>query len=218
MTIINCKREIMRTKQVKCTCPFGGRKKHKGDDLIPKSTAETPMILAYDSGVVIATGNVGSINNSSGTAGMGTFVAIRHDNGLVTRYQHLMHNHNMVKKGDRVKRGREIGVYGRPTNGHSDGSHLHFDISAPVNLGEGYITGTFCGETRYYYDPTPYLELKTGTITDDVNIRTGAGTNHKIVGELKAGSGITIYGRSGKWLRISPNLPRWIHGNYVKEW
>lgn len=216
--VIDCRRKVMQTDETKETCPFGGAKKHKGADLIPKSTAETPKILAYDSGVVIATGNISSVNDSTGTAGMGTFVAIKHHNGLVTRYQHLKYNCNKVVKGEEVKKGQVIGIYGRPTNGNSKGMHLHFDISAPTNLGGDVITGTFCGEKRYYVDPIPYLELKCGTVVNDVNIRAGAGTNYKICGERKAGEGVTIYEKSGRWYRISPNLSRWVHANYIREW
>ena len=218
MKVINCRRKVMNTSETKETKAFGGESNHKGADLIPKSTNETPNILAYDSGVVIATGNVKGVNHSTGTAGMGTYIAIKHDNGLVTRYQHLKYNCNKVVKGERVKQGQAIGVYGRPETGNAYGSHLHFDVSAPTNIGGKVISGTFCGEKRYYIDPIPYLELKTGTITSAVNIRTGAGTNYKIVGEKQAGEGVTIYGISGSWYRISPNLPRWIHKNYVREW
>lgn len=208
----------MNTSETKETCAFGGNKNHKGTDLIPKSTSETPNILAYDGGVVIAVGNVKGTNSSTGTAGMGTYVAIKHDNGLITRYQHLKYGCNKVVKGERVRQGQVIGIYGRPTTGYSTGCHLHFDISASHNIGGKSISGTFCGEKRYYVDPIPYLELRTGTITAPVNIRAGAGTSFKILGEKNAGEGITIYGISGDWYRISPNLARWIHKNFVKEW
>ena len=69
MRIINVARKVMETAVTKETCAFGGEKNHKGVDLVPKSTDETPAILAYDRGVVIATGNINGINHSNGTAG-----------------------------------------------------------------------------------------------------------------------------------------------------
>ena len=218
MTKLNLKIKILDTIVHKLTCGFKvpNYKTHKGADIVPNSTSETPNVLAYDNGVVIALGNVQGTNSSTGTAGMGTFVAIRHDNGLITRYQHLKFGQTKVRKGDRVRQGQPIGVYGRPTTGNSTGCHLHLDISAPVNLGGKVLTGTFCNEKRFYVDPIPYLELQSGTVTAPVNIRTGAGTNYSVVGELNAGEGVTIYGTSGSWVRISPNLSRWIHKNYVK--
>lgn len=220
MKTIKVKRKVIDTSETKMTRGFypSAKDKHKGADLVPHSTSETPNVLAYDNGTVIAIGNVQGTNSSTGTAGMGTFVAIRHDNGLITRYQHLKYGHTKVRKGDRVRQGQPIGVYGRPTTGNSTGCHLHFDISAPVNLGGKTLTGTFCNEKRFYVDPIPYLELKTGKITAPVNVRTGAGTNYSVVGELNAGEGVTIYGASGSWVRISPNLSRWVHKNYVKMW
>ena len=219
MKTLKVKRKVIDTSETKMTRGFypSSSDKHKGADLVPHSTSETPNVLAYDSGVVIALGNVQGTNSSTGTAGMGTFVAIRHDNGLITRYQHLKFGQTKVRKGDRVRQGQPIGVYGRPeTTGNSTGCHLHLDISAPVNLGGKVLTGTFCNEKRFYVDPIPYLELQSGTVTAPVNIRTGAGTNYSVVGELNAGEGVTIYGTSGSWVRISPNLSRWIHKNYVK--
>lgn len=217
MTKLKLKIKILDTAVTKLSCAFKGYKNHKGIDVVPASTSETPDVLAYDDGTVIATGNISGENSSTGTAGMGTFVALRHPNGLVTRYEHLKYGHNKVKKGERVRQGQIIGVYGRPTTGNSTGCHLHFDLSSPYILHGEYIKGKFCGETRYYYDPLPYLELNKGKITGDVNIRTGPGTSYSIIGEKKKGETVTIYGESGSWRRIDPAKSRWIHKNYVKE-
>ena len=220
MTKLNLKIKILDTAVTKLTCSFKAPnyKTHKGVDVVPNSTSETPNVLAFDEGTVIAIGNVAGVNDSTGTAGMGTFVALRHPNGLVTRYEHLKYNCNKVRKGDKVRKGQPIGVYGRPATGNArSGCHLHFDISAPHLLGGDYIKGGFCGETRYYYDPIPYLECKQAKITGAVNIRTGPGTTYSIAGELQKGEKITIYGRSGNWIRYEPINSRWIHKNYVRE-
>lgn len=52
-------------------------------------------------------------------------------------------------------------------------------------------------------------------IKDDVNIRSGAGVQHRKLGELKKGERVTIYEIKGKWANIGDN--RWISTNYLKE-
>lgn len=214
---IDVKRKVLDTTVTKLTCGFKGYKNHKGDDLIPKSTAETPAVLAYDDGEVVYTNNIASINDSLSTAGMGTCVAIRHDNGLLTRYQHLKYKSIVVRVGERVRRGQKIATYGRPTTGNSNGPHLHFDISSSKTLCEDYIKSGFMGSTRYYIDPLPYLKRKTFVVKSAVNIRSGPGMNFKVIGELPAGAEGVIYGRSGPWVRYLPNESKWIHVNLIKE-
>ena len=224
----NVKHKVMDTSLTKCTCGFLGYKNHKGADLIPKSTSETPKIFAFDAGVVIATGNVSGTNSSTGTAGCGTYVAIKHTGGVVTRYQHMKYNSLQVKKGEKVKRGQVLGYFGRPTTGNSNGPHLHFDISMPSKPNETYVYGTFCGEDRYYIDPKPYLEgkhdvsnsdsepKKTHKVKANLNVRSEpstAGGKKTIVGELKKGALVTVYEKKNGWCRIGNS--QWVAGNYL---
>lgn len=231
-TVWNVKHRVLDTEQTKCTCGFLGYKNHKGADLIPKSTSETPRVMAFDDGVVIATGNVSGVNSSTSTAGCGTFVAIRHNNNVITRYQHMKYNSLKVKKGDHVKRGQTLGLYGRPTTGNSDGPHCHFDISLPTKPSQTCVYGKFCGEDRYYIDPKPYLEgkydipatdsgtntepKKTHKVKSNLNVRSEpstAGGKKTIVGELKKGTLVTVYEKKNGWCRIGDS--EWVAGNYL---
>lgn len=223
--IWNVTRKVMDTEVTKCTCGFKGYSGHKGADLIPKSTAETPDILAFDDGIVIYTGNVKGTNKSTGTAGMGTCVAIKHKDGTVTRYQHMKYNSLKVKKGDSVKKGQILGKYGRPeTTGNSSGCHLHFDISLPNKPTCDYIKGSFCGETRYYVDPKPYLcksapmvseqpKANTKTVMVNLNVRTGPGMNYPKIKVLAPGTEVTVLETQNGWCRIKDG---WCAGNYLE--
>ncbi len=56
----------------------------------------------------------------------GNYVAIRHDNGDISRYLHLKSRSNL-KIGTRVQKGEKVGIMG--TTGRSTGPHLHFDLT-----------------------------------------------------------------------------------------
>ena len=191
---LNVKIKVLATQITKMTRRFY-KDGHKGADLIPNKTTETPAILSYGDGTVIATGNVSGTNKSTGTIGMGTFVAVKHRDGTITRYQHLKYNSLKVVKGEAVKVGQQLAVYGRPTNGNSTGPHLHFDISLSDKPKSGqFIKGTFCGETRYYVDPVPFLE-KTGDnlyrcTTNRLRVRKSPSISSPIVDYLSYGETI----------------------------
>ena len=74
----------------------------------------TPVVAA-DGGVVIYAGNNGGYGNS---------VGIKHDNGMVTYYNHLYAWN--VKVGDTVGQGQQIAQVG--STGISTGPHLDFKI------------------------------------------------------------------------------------------
>lgn len=56
--------------------------------------------------------------------GYGNMVMINHRNGYVTLYGHF--SKILVKVGQKVKRGQELGISGN--TGHSSGPHLHFTV------------------------------------------------------------------------------------------
>ncbi len=72
------------------------------------------------------------------------------------------------------------------------------------------------------WTPGPQLSLKAST-TYNLNVRAGAGTNHRVVGSIPGGS-TTRYDILGKnaatptWWRIqfSSTLTGWVHANYVQ--
>jgi len=104
---------------------FGFQHFHTGLDLASSNT----RIGAAADGVVAAVGK--------GTTGYGNYVIIAHGGGMVTLYGHL--SLTMVKVGDTVTQGQQIGVEG--TTGASTGIHLHFEVR---------VNGT-------PVDPSPYL-------------------------------------------------------------
>ncbi len=88
--------------------------KHNGIDFGgPYGTS----IYAAADGKVIGTGNLGKY-------AYGRWIAIDHDNGMITLYGHL--SSVGVSKGASVKKGQQIGKMG--STGYSTGNHLHFTV------------------------------------------------------------------------------------------
>ena len=211
----------MIMKNFKVFCPFKHKGTHKGVDLIPESTSVTPEITAYDDGEVIFTQVITTTNKSTGTAGMGTAIAIRHSGNIITRYQHI--KSLKVKKGDKVKKNQPIAIFSRPTNGNSTGPHLHFDISFPTKPNKDYIQGKFMGEMRYYVDPLPYIiekaeqpkaETKTKIVMVALNVRSGPGMNYPRLKVLAPGTVVNVLEERDGWTRIDIN--RWVATKHLK--
>ncbi len=72
---------------------------------------------------VAATGN-GVVKKAAYNKGLGNYVVLAHGHGYETTYAHL--SRRLVKKGERITRGRTIGLIGN--TGRSTGSHLHYEI------------------------------------------------------------------------------------------
>jgi murein DD-endopeptidase MepM/ murein hydrolase activator NlpD len=101
--------------------PFTGRKeKHKGWDIGARLGS---TIRATADGVVRVSGR---------ESGYGKMLEIDHGYGITTRYGH--NSKNLVKVGDRIKRGDKIALVG--STGRSTGPHLHYEVrlsGVPVN-------------------------------------------------------------------------------------
>jgi murein DD-endopeptidase MepM/ murein hydrolase activator NlpD len=101
--------------------PFTNEKEfHTGLDI---STRKGSSIAAPADGIVASVGN---------TYGYGNMITVNHGYGLKTQYAHL--DKSLVKKGDPVKRGQQIGLVGN--TGRTTGSHLHYEVllkGVPVN-------------------------------------------------------------------------------------
>src|SRR5690606_32827006 len=104
----------------KVSSQFGprGRRHHDGIDI--PAPSGTPVV-AVDHGVVVYSGN--------GIRGYGNMVVLNHGENVFTVYAH--HKKNLVKKGERVKRGQTIAQVGN--TGRSTGPHLHFEIRIKNN-------------------------------------------------------------------------------------
>lgn len=84
----------------------------KGVDVLGKEGQS--VVAAYD-GTVAYSGN--------GLKGYGNLVIIKHNNGYLTAYSH--NKINVVKEGDKVKRGQKIAELGKT---ESDRPLLHFEL------------------------------------------------------------------------------------------
>ncbi len=157
--IINPKNKVLKRGYHRMTLDFGNTYSdgsfHKGCDF----TGNTSVDDGYDYVVAIADGVVTSCQNSikgvikdTGTAGMGNYVYIEHENGYRSRYQHMKYGMVTVRKGDKVKAGQVIGYIGN--TGNSTGRHLHFDISAPGKFSGGRYVSS---QDRTYFDPAPFI-------------------------------------------------------------
>lgn len=91
----------------------------------------------YGTPVRSADGGIVSASADDGRYAYGSWVSIRHDNGLTTLYTHL--SAKEVSIGETVSQGQVIGYVG--SSGFTTGPHLHFTV---------YSTNTFRVENRWY--------------------------------------------------------------------
>lgn len=101
--------------------PFTGKKEfHEGIDISTRMS--TPIVVTAD----------GRVAFSGWERGYGRVIRIDHGHGFETKYAHL--KKSLVKKGQPVKRGENIGLVGN--SGRTTGSHLHYEVHCngqPVN-------------------------------------------------------------------------------------
>jgi lipoprotein NlpD len=97
------------------TSGFGrrGRRFHSGIDI--SAEAGTPIVAAAD-GVVVFSGR--------GPDGYGNTVMLDHGRSIITLYAH--NQRNLVRVGERVRRGQPIALMG--DTGRASGTHLHFEV------------------------------------------------------------------------------------------
>jgi len=79
-----------------------------------------------------------AVFNNKWNLGMGNYVTILHQNGVVTYYGHLQHV--FVKPGDPVYRSTSIGLEGR--TGQATGCHVHFEVIGAQNPFARFLPGT----------------------------------------------------------------------------
>ena len=95
------------------TDPRGGDPRfHGGLDL--RAPGGTPVYAAADA----------IVTKSEWSGAYGNVVVLDHGGGLTTLYAH--HRENLVRAGERVRRGQPIGLVGR--TGNATGDHLHFEV------------------------------------------------------------------------------------------
>ena len=90
----------------------------------------TPVYAAA-AGVVMSTANL--------SGSYGTYVVIRHANGLQSYYGHGTYGSICVSPGQTVSKGQQIMLSG--STGNSSGPHLHFEVRVSPYTYNGYATG-----------------------------------------------------------------------------
>lgn len=95
----------------------GQHRLHAGTDLAGGG-CDGPIYAAHD-GVVIEA----SLRTGSGNVGV---IAVDHGSRLVTRYLHMYASGILVRTGQQVTAGEQIGRVG--SSGNSTGCHLHFEV------------------------------------------------------------------------------------------
>lgn len=162
-----------------------------------------------------AAGTVSQVSFEHG--GYGNYVKLIHKDGAKTYYTYYAHLASAaVAAGQKVKAGQVIG-YSNNT-GASTGPHLHFGLKIE-------------GENpayKGYVDPTPYFtaavsdeetapapdqsahvalpDLKFEVTFETLNLRSGPGIDHPIVGQLSKGAKFTgkrLNSRS-VWVEVEP--------------
>jgi hypothetical protein len=69
----------------------------------------------------------GTVTDAGPASGFGNWIRIKHDGANIgTVYGHMYDDGVLVKSGQRVSTGQQIGKVG--SNGHSTGPHLHFEL------------------------------------------------------------------------------------------
>lgn len=95
------------------TDPFtGNRRMHTAIDIVAPNG--TPILSPAD----------GIVTYSGVDPSLGNMLVVDHGYGVITRYGH--NNANLVREGQRVKRGETIATVG--SSGRSTGPHLHYEI------------------------------------------------------------------------------------------
>jgi len=95
------------------TDPFTGQQRmHPGLDIAAQKS--TPITAPAD----------GIVTFSGVDPSLGNMMVLDHGYGVITRYGH--NDVNLVREGQRVKRGDTIGMVG--TTGRSTGPHLHYEV------------------------------------------------------------------------------------------
>jgi peptidoglycan LD-endopeptidase LytH len=94
----------------------GGRRRHQGIDLL--APAGTPL-------VAVASGHISRLSNVDRGRG-GISLWLRDRRGTVFYYAH--NQHNLVRLGQRVRAGQQIGQVGATGNAKGGPPHLHFQL------------------------------------------------------------------------------------------
>lgn len=151
---------------------------HNGIDIAHATTANAKIVAAA-SGTVMKASDSGD--------GYGNCVIIQHSDNYYTLYGHMATGSLLVKEGDKVNAGQQIGTMG--STGNSTGNHLHFEITK--------IEGQFSMSAYYTstrLDPCDFFTDECKPIGGGTN--NGPSGINLTVEEIKDFA-VMIYGEAG---------------------
>lgn len=192
---------------------------HKGIDFgWYNSVGRNQPIYAVDDGVVI-------YNRHQITGGY--VIHIRHNDGVISEYGHLLKNSQKVKEGDKVKKGQQIALMG--ASGICTGAHLHFGLYKGSKIDYS-KKGNFVDPLKYLCRYENQVVVDRSIIPQDelfhtkkvkgtdgeLNIRNKPSTTGKVVGKAKEGSEVESFGTTKTW-NIVDNIREYYCSNkYLK--
>lgn len=139
----------------------GERSWHSGIDLV----GADKNVLAVVGGDVLKSRIV--TDKSDKTWEWGNYVSVYGDDGRIYYYCHLAER--TVEQGGRIEAGHRVGIEG--ATGRVTGSHLHFEVRNPSNMGSidpADILG-IPNEAGFVWKPTPaYIEQSSSWAADAV--------------------------------------------------
>lgn len=211
----NFKYHVLESKSEYCTADYGTREPsystHHGMDFINDEGHACNAIAVADGEIVAVQDCVDGFDDKVYTAG--NYVRIKHENGVYSRYLHLVKGSIKVKVSQKIKAGTALGMEGN--TGYSYGTHLHFDV----------FDGT------QYVDPLPYLmgeksfyktkKPTSAAITVGSKVRVKAGTTFSDATKPFAEVYNTVYdvqliSRNGKEARIGIG-DQWTGWMYISD-
>jgi murein DD-endopeptidase MepM/ murein hydrolase activator NlpD len=115
----------LRPGSYRVSSGFGPRAPFRTDSGRMSTSNHQGVDMSAPSGTPIGAAGPGKVIQAGWIGGYGWAVYIQHRNGMVTRYGH-MRDRPMVRVGQRVQGGQQIGKVG--STGNSTGPHLHFEV------------------------------------------------------------------------------------------
>ena len=82
--------------------------------------------IANSAGTPVYAASSGVVEFAGWSGGFGNYIRVNHGNGVTTGYPHLQNGGILVRVGQQVTVGQNIGRMG--TTGYSTGNHLHFEV------------------------------------------------------------------------------------------
>ncbi len=117
-------------KNYKLVQGYGGSFSHKDSENYYSYDFKMPpgeTVTAARGGTIIEVEESYKIGGSKrNLINKSNYIYVQHDDGTIGIYSHLSHNGAIVRVGDKVQQGQDIGISG--ATGYINGSHLHFSI------------------------------------------------------------------------------------------